>query len=424
MMNGGKAYDVVVIGGGAAGLLAAGKAALSLPGRRVLLLEKMEKVGRKIRITGKGRCNLTNNKSETEFLEKVRSGAEFVRPAFEAFSNEACVRFFESVGVKLTTERGGRIFPAGGDAWEIAQALERWCRESGAEIRCNTPVTGLLTDNGRIVGVRTAGETIPAGCVIAATGGISYPRTGSTGDGHRFAHDTGHAIVPLRPSLVPFEIALPGVLLARLKGLLLKNIELTLLIDGQPIQTEFGEMEFFGFGVGGATVFRVSRKAVDALYDGRTVDFRIDLKPALPREKLLGRFTRETEADPQLTAEGLLRKLLPAPLIPLVTRRLPFPLYLKAAGLSAEQREALIRALKELTLEVTDHRGFGEAVVTAGGVSLEEVDPRTMESKRVEGLFFAGELLDLDADTGGYNLQLAFSTGFLAGNEAAKKARP
>lgn len=404
-------YDVVVIGGGAAGLIAAGVAAQG--GKNVLLLEKMEKVGRKIRITGKGRCNITNNKTKEEFLAKVRSGAEFLEPSFTDFSNMDTVDFFEKIGLKTTLERGGRIFPYSGDAWDVVRALEGWCAKSGVEVCCGVEVSGVEAVAGQVTGVLINGARIEAAKVIIATGGFSYPTTGSTGDGCRFAHSLGHTIVPVRPSLVPFEIDYNG--LQGLKGLLLKNIELSLFADDKKVDKEAGEVEFFQFGIGGAATFKLSRKGVDAVDSGATVEFRIDLKPALSETKLTGRFIRETEADGRLTVAMLLRKLMPSPIIPLVMSQLSVSSNTLVAKLTQQEIAGIVQVIKGVKLHVIDHRGFREAIVTAGGVDLSEVDSKTMESKLVQGLFFAGEVLDIDADTGGYNLQIAFTTGHVAG---------
>ena len=415
-------YDLIVIGGGPAGLTAAGQAAAYLGGQgRVLLLEKMEKPARKLRITGKGRCNVTNDRPREEFLAKVRQGADFFRPAFEAFDNRTAIRWFESeMGVPLAHERGGRIFPASGRAWDVAEALAAWARRSGAEVRCLAPVSALWLADGGVRGVvLESGERLEARAVVLATGGVSYPTTGSTGDGHEMADAAGHRIEPLRPALVPLEIEVPG----GLKGLMLKNVELSLLVDGAVAERRFGEMEFTAEGIaGGAIVLQVSRTAVDALIDGRRVELSVDLKPALSVEKLRNRIGREIEAlGGDTPVKILLQKLLPIQLRSVIARAAGLSLSAPAGSLSAADCEKLVCALKEWRIPVRDYRPFTEAIVTAGGVDLAEVDPLTLASRRVRGLYFAGELLDIDADTGGYNIQIALSTGYRAGRSAVAR---
>ncbi|WP_300727600.1 NAD(P)/FAD-dependent oxidoreductase [uncultured Rikenella sp.] len=415
-------YDLIVIGGGPAGLMAAGQAAAYLGGQgRVLLLEKMEKPARKLRITGKGRCNVTNDRPREEFLAKVRQGADFFRPAFEAFDNRAAIRWFESeLGVPLAHERGGRIFPASGRAWDVAEALAAWARRSGAEVRCLAPVSTLWLADGGVRGVvLESGERLEARAVVLATGGVSYPTTGSTGDGHEMADAAGHRIEPLRPALVPLEVAVPG----GLKGLMLKNVELSLLVDGTVAERRFGEMEFTAEGIaGGAIVLQVSRTAVDALIDGRRVELSVDLKPALSVEKLRNRIGREIEAlGGDTPVKILLQKLLPTQLRSVIARAAGLSLSAPAGELTERERERLATILKGWRFAVRDYRPFTEAIVTAGGVDLAEIDPLTLASRRVRGLYFAGELLDIDADTGGYNIQIALSTGYRAGRSAVAR---
>lgn len=412
-----KIYDVIVIGGGAAGLMAAGTAARA--GRSVLLLEKMEKSARKVCITGKGRCNLTNICPPEEFLEKVRAGRDFFRPAFRTLDNQALCRFFERQGVKLEVEQGRRVFPRSGKAWDIADALRYWCSDNGVETLLNARVREILTVGNRVYGVtyrnkRGFTRKAEARNVILATGGASYPATGSTGDGYGLAHAVGHTIVEVRPALVPLESGHADRFL--LSGLQLRNVQVALLIDGTVADEAFGELQFSRRGVEGATTLRLSRRAVDALIDGKQVALSLDLKPALSPEILRERIHRERESLPPDAFFGeLLRKLMPRQLVQPMARGLHIPTSTPLHQLTDQQVDELIDTLKHFLVPISDYRPFEEAIVTAGGVSTEEVDPETLQSKIVRGLYFAGEVLDIDADTGGYNLQIAFSTGFLAG---------
>ncbi len=410
-------YDVIVVGAGAAGLMAAGTAARN--GRRVLLLEKMDKSGRKVRISGKGRCNVTNARPPEEFAAQVRVNADFLTPAFAEFNNKATIRFFERRGVKLEIERGERVFPKSGKAWDIANALLDYCVENGVRILYNTRVTEILTVGSRVFGVRymnKRGFTRKEECaqVIVCTGGVSYPGTGSTGDGYTFAADLGHTVVPVRPSLTPLVTSHPQ---AKFIGrLLLRNVRATLSIDGEPVREEFGELGFSERGIEGAVALRMSREAVDALIDGRSVKLTLDLKPALTPEILRERIRRErAEMGPEEFFAELLRRLVPKALVMPLAEELDIHSKSYMRKITDEQIERLIHVLKGWVFPITDYAPFEYAVVTAGGVSCDEVNPRTMESLKIKGLFFAGEVLDLDANTGGYNLQIAFSTGHLAG---------
>lgn len=410
-------YDVIVIGAGAAGLMAAGKAASD--GKSVLLIEKMEKAGRKIRITGKGRCNITNMRPAAEFLSKVRANAEFFTPAFNDFDNEATVKFFKNIGLEVEVERGERVFPESGKAWDVANALVDWCEECGVEMWFNSRVEKIKTLSNFVSGVsyvtkRGFPRNVECKNVIISTGGVSYPATGSTGDGYSFAYELGHRIEEIRPALVSLESSFPGVL--SMQGLLLRNVRVQLLVDGAIEAEEFGEMEFTNRGLGGSVILRVSRKAVDALIEERKVKISIDLKPALSEEILRERIARELEQlDPNDEMDQLLRKLMPRQLVSPIAKIIEAPFKASVEWFDEENIEKLIATLKSFVIPVSDYRPFEEAVVTAGGVDVSDVDPLTMQSKLIKGLYFAGEVLDIDADTGGYNLQIAFSTGRLAG---------
>ena len=418
-----RSYDVVVIGAGPAGLLAAGRAALL--GARVLLLEKMEKPARKLRITGKGRCNLANTRALEEQLLEIHPEPRFLRQAFAAFFSGELLDLLRQNGVETKVERGGRVFPDSDRAWDVAEALVAWTRGQGVEIRKHAQVRGLLIEDRVFQGVEVESETpgspqrIHAACGIVATGGCSYPATGSTGDGHRWAERTGHHLTPLRPSLV--GIATVPVFKSA-QGLKLKHVQLTLWVDGKKQGSEFGEAEFTEYGLDGPIVLRLSRKIVDGQAAGRQVELTLDLKPALETQQLEARLIRDLDARAKEPCQMFLRSLLPTQLVEVFVRELGLDRNGPATQLAGAKRKPLLGLLKELRFRATGHRGWEEAIVTAGGVALRDVDPRTMASRRIEGLYFAGEVLDLDANTGGYNLQIAFSTGWLAGEAAARRS--
>lgn len=416
------AWDVVVVGAGPAGLLAAGRAAML--GARVLLLEKMEKPARKLRITGKGRANITNMKPLEEHLQEIHPEPRFLRQAFQSFFNHDLVALLLEHGVETKTERGERVFPVSDRAWDVAEALVAWAKAQGVTILHRAKVERLMISEGAFAGLEytQAGvqKEILAPCGILATGGMSYPATGSTGDGFRFAEATGHRLQALRPSLVSLETR-PAH--GKATGLGLKNVQLTLWIEGKKHATEFGEAEFTAKGLGGPIVLRLSRKVVFALAAGQKVELTLDLKPALDLPKLEARLVRDLDTRPGETCGQVLRALLPAQLIEVFSTALGLPQTAPAALLKGPKRKQLLHLLKELRFAVTGHGAWEEAIVTAGGISLKDIDPRTMASKKIAGLHFAGEVIDLDANTGGYNLQIAFSTGWLAGESAARKAR-
>lgn len=410
-------YDVIVVGAGAAGLMAAGTAAKN--GSRVLLLEKMEKPARKVRITGKGRCNLTNAKPAEEFAANLRTNAEFMQTAFSEFNNRATMRFFERMGVKLVTERGERVFPESGKAADIANALEFYCRDYGVEIQCNCRVSEIMTVCGKVMGVKYFNKRgferkAEAPNVIITTGGVSYPGTGSTGDGYTFADALGHRIVDVRPSLTPLVTSHPQR--EYIDKVLLRNVNVTLFIDNEPVREEFGEIAFSDRGIEGATALRLSRDAVDALLDDHKVKLSIDLKPALTEEMLHDRIQREiAEMQPEEFFAELVRRLVPKPLVVPICKELDVHSKIYISKVSDKELDRLVKVLKGWVFPISDYAPFEYAVVTAGGVACDEVNEYTMESLKVKGLYFAGEVLDLDANTGGYNLQIAFSTGHLAG---------
>ena len=382
--------DIVIVGGGAAGMMAAIFAAERLGnGSRVTLLEKNDRLGRKIYLTGKGRCNITNMRPWNEFSRHIHPDAKFFKHAFRTFSNSDAAGFFESIGVPVTEEQGRRLFPVSMKASDVAQALERKVMDSGVKILSNTVWNPSLS----------------YGALVVATGGKSYPVTGSTGDGYEIARSLGHTVTRIFPSLtalLPKDYNYYGTIE-------LKNVALTLFVDKDLVQREEGEMSFTDDGIEGALGFRVSRRAVWALENGQKVTVALDLKPALTQEQLSARILREIEAcGGKLSVAALLRKLLPSDLIPAFMD--------SHRGISAD---GLPTALKEWRFQIVSCKGYERAVVTAGGVSQKEINPRTMESLVHPGLFFAGEVLDIDGDTGGYNLQIAFSTGVLAGISAA-----
>lgn len=410
-------YDVIVIGAGAAGMMAAATAAKN--GRRVLLMEKMEKAGRKIRISGKGRCNLTNARPPEEFREAIRTNADFFDVAFAEFNNKATIRFFERLGVKLDIERGQRVFPHSGKAWDIANALMDYCVESGVEVMYDTRVSDVLAIDGKVYGVRYFNKRgferkEEAPNVIIATGGVSYPATGSTGDGYIFADKLGHTIEAVRPSLTPLRTSHPQR--KYLDGLLLKNVAARLYVDNELVREEFGEIGFSERGIEGAIALRMSRDAVDALIDERKVKIVLDMKPALTEEMLTERIRREiADMQPEEFFAELLRRLVPKPMVIPLAHELDVHSKNYIRKVTDAEIARLVKVLKGMTFPIVDYAPFEYAVVTAGGVRCDEVNRYTMQSNKVSGLYFAGEVLDIDANTGGYNMQIAFSTGRLAG---------
>ena len=412
--------DVLVIGGGAAGMMGALFAARE--GARVTLLEKNEKLGKKIYITGKGRCNLTNTADEDQFLKNVVRNPRFLYAALSALSNRDVMALFEKLGVPLKEERGGRVFPVSDHASDVTRALERELSRLGVTVRLNACVSRLLCEEGRAAGAQLAtGEIIPARSVLVATGGLSYPSTGSTGDGWRFAQEMGLATRPGLPALVPIETeeAWPYAL----SGLSLKNVTLRARGKGKrPLFDEMGEMLFTHFGISGPLALSLSSLLPEEPAGTR---LELDLKPALSPDMLDRRLLRDFQENPNKRLGSILEGLEPRSLAEALAS------LLAAEGLSPgtpvnsitqAQRKAIVSLVKAVPLTVKKLRGFNEAIITRGGVSVKELSPSTLAAKGVDGLYFAGETVDLDALTGGYNLQVAFSTGALAGQSAARYA--
>ena len=406
---------IIVVGGGAAGMMAAGVAAAA--GARVLLLEKMKQPGRKLSITGKGRCNLTNICEIREFIEHFGKTGRFLRQALHRFSNQDLIDFFNDNGLETVTERGGRVFPLSGKAPDVVKVMRDWLKKCGVTIRLNSPVDNLLFENGEISGVTVAGEEFPAAAVILATGGASYPKTGSTGDGYHLAESSGHNIIPTRPALVP--LICPDRITTQAAGLSLHNIAVRLLINQKKVRDIFGEIMFTEDGCSGPTALTLSGSIVTALEKGDKVELLLDLKPALDEKKLDNRLVRDFHKRGKETLASILRGLIPQELIGICLQMTNIAPQRQGHEITAQERKLLRQWFKELRLPVTGYRPLDEAIITAGGVDLREIDPKTMASKLVKNLFITGELLDLQADTGGYNLQAAFSTGYLAGTAAA-----
>ena len=405
---------IVVAGGGAAGMMAAVTAARA--GATVLLLEPNEKLGRKLYITGKGRCNVTNRCGLGEFLDNVPRNGKFLYSAVSRFSPQDTWAFFERLGVPLKVERGNRVFPRSDRASDVVDALFYELRRLKVEISRDR-MTGMEIQDGRVTAVRTEGkgQPIPCTAVILATGGASYPRTGSTGDGYRLAAQAGHTIVPIRGSLVPLESEDPCC--AQMQGLSLRNVELSVKDEaGRRIYQEQGELLFTHFGLSGPLVLSASAH-FDCLKHQYTA--HIDLKPALSEEKLDARLLRDFQERANQNCSTVMGGLLPHSMIPVVAKRAEIPMDWKVRDIRREQRRKLLRTLKDFAISIRGLRPVEEAIITAGGVKVGEVNPTTMESKKAKGLYLAGELLDVDAYTGGFNLQIAWATGHAAGLAAA-----
>lgn len=404
-------FDCIIIGGGAAGLMAACTAART--GKKVLLFERNDRLGRKLAITGKGRCNVTNQCTDEEFFENIPVGGKFLYSAYRNFNCYDCMEFFEQLGVPLKTERGNRVFPVSDKAGDIVSALEKACRESGVTV-INKRVSEVLAEDGVIVGVRCGDTVYNAVSVLIATGGKSYPVTGSDGDGYKFAQALGHTVTALKPSLVP--LVSEEDYCSEMTGLSLKNVAVSVkdIKKDKVIFKEQGEMLFTHFGVSGPLILSASSH-IREMERGR-YKILIDMKPALDDTALDKRIQRDFSENPNRIFANSLSKLLPSKMIPVVVGLSGITPEKQVNSVTKTERAGLVKLLKNFPVTVRDFRPISEAIITSGGVKLSEVNPKTMESKLLQGLFFAGEILDIDAYTGGFNLQIAFSTAVAAGN--------
>jgi len=440
MMN----KQVIVIGAGASGMMASGRAAEL--GANVLLLEKTERSGKKILISGKTRCNLTNSKEQDDFITMYGLNGRFLYSVFKHYFRVDLLAFLRRYGMETKTERGGRIFPASDDARGVVKAFEYYLADNGVQIKTRVQVTDILVNKGQVVGVRTESKTYPAAAVIMSTGGASFPGTGSMGDGYRIAAAVGHNIAKLRPALVPL-VVFETERAKSMQGVSLRNVRLTAyqcasdeinlamapardsgrgIMGRRPrppiIESRMGEMMMTHFGIGGPITLQMSLAIVDALEHG-PVSISIDLKPALSGKELRQRLQRDFDRYSQRSYRNILKGLLPQKLIEPFVEMTTIPPDKRGHQITAEERERLLSLLKSLRFNIKAPLPMASAMVTAGGVSLKEIDPRTMASRLVAGLYFSGEVMDIDAETGGYNLQAAFSTGYVAGENAAKFVR-
>ena len=411
---------VIVIGGGPAGMMAAITSAEQ--GNEVVLIEKNKVLGKKLSITGKGRCNITSSLNIDEFIKNTPGNGKFLFSAFNIFSNKDIIHFIENQGIKTKVERGNRVFPVTDKAQDVVNCFTKKLKELNVRICLNTLVKDILTDNNKAIGVKTNNETIKADKIILATGGKSYPLTGSTGDGYKFAKKLGHTITELKPSLVPL-VTYEAEMHKTLQGLSLKNVEIKLvdISKNKEIYNDFGEMLFTHFGVSGPIVLSASShlvryKNIKELLENKQIKLLIDFKPALSKEKLDQRILRDFEEEKNKSFKNSLDKLLPQKLIPEIINKSNIDPNKKVNSITKEERENLLNILKQFEVTIKDFRPIEDAIITAGGISIKEINPKTMESKIINNLYFAGEIIDVDAYTGGFNLQIAYSTGYVAGN--------
>ncbi len=403
---------IIVVGGGAAGMMSAIQAAEN--GAKVILLEKTNRVGKKLSITGKGRCNITNFSDVDEIIKNIPGNGKFLNSVLKNFDSNDVIKFFESLGVKTKIERGNRVFPQSDSAKEVVDALINKMISLDVDIKLNTKAEKIIVENKKVVGVEFDKKIEKADSVILTTGGASYPATGSTGDGFKMAKDLGHTITKILPALVPIETEENFV--KDLQGLSLKNVKVKLIAENKKIAEEFGEMLFTHFGVSGPIILTLSRKISFLLDEGKFVELSINLKPALTPEQVAARVLRDFEKFKRKSIKNALVELLPNALISVILDLSFIDEEKHIDSITQAERKRLTETLRDFRLTVAKTRPIEEAIVTVGGVSVKEVNPKTMESKIIKNLYFAGEILDIDGFTGGFNLQTAFSTGYAAGN--------
>ena len=408
--------NVIVIGGGAAGMMAAIMS--SRNGNQVTILEKMRSMGRKLSITGKGRCNITNATDMDNFIKNVPGNGKFLYSAFSQFTNQDAINFFNEIGVKTKVERGDRVFPVSDSAMEVIDKLKRELEKQNVKVIVDTPVKCLIIKDGKVTGVKTeSGKTFECDKVILATGGKSYPTTGSTGDGYKIAKAVGHTIVEPKASLVPLETFEKKV--EKLQGLSLKNVGVKIFDGEKLVYEDFGEMLFTHYGVTGPVILSASAhilriKNINEKLKSQTIKLKIDLKPALTTEKLEARIQRDLEKYTKKQYKNSLGDLLPGKMIPYIIEESNIDEEKQTDQITKEERKKIAELLKGLEFTIKDFRPIEEAIITAGGINIKEINSSTMESKIVEGLYFAGEIIDVDAYTGGFNLQIAYSTAYVA----------
>lgn len=413
--------NVIVIGGGAAGMMAAIMSARN--GNKVTILEKMRSLGRKLSITGKGRCNITNATDMDNFIKNVPGNGRFLYSAFSQFTNQDTIDFFNEIGVKTKVERGDRVFPVSDSAMEVIDRLKKELDKRKVKIIVNSRVEKILVEDGKVVGVKTADNTYSCDKVILATGGKSYPTTGSTGDGYKMVEMLGHTVVKPKASLVPIELYEKDIV--DLQGLSLKNVSIKIKDGQKQVYEDFGEMLFTHFGVSGPIILSSSAhllrvKNVDEKLKNKEITLEIDLKPALTAEKLETRIQRDFEKYTKKQYKNSLNDLLPGKMINYIIKKSNIPEEKQTDQITKEERRKLAEILKKLEFKIKGFRTIDEAIITAGGINIKEINSSTMESKLVNGLFFAGEIIDVDAYTGGFNLQIAFSTAYLAAKNVEK----